>query len=400
MSAPVSAYRWRAATADGRVVVGELQAPDRAGAVDELRRRGLVPLDVDAASTARAGVGRARRGAATVAFTRALAALLRAGVPLDRALRFAADQAAHPSVAEAADAVRRDVQAGAGLAESLGRHPAVFGRLYVATVAAGEEAGALAPAAERLADYLDEDAELRAQIRGALLYPAIMGVVAGVGVLVLMLAVVPRFVALLGETGGALPLSTRALVAVSRALIGWWWVWLALLVGGAAWARAWLATSANRARFDAARLRWPVVGPLERALAAARVTRTLGLLLRAGTRVVPALRIAAAAAPNRALATGVERAAVDVGRGERVAAALAPVLPPLAAQLVAAGEESGRLDELCLRAADTYDAEVRRALRTAVGLVEPALIVLFGAVVGFVALAMLQAVYSINVGGL
>jgi type II secretory pathway component PulF len=153
-------------------------------------------------------------------------------------------------------------------------------------------------------------------------------------------------------------------------------------------------------RWDAARLRWPVVGPLERSLAAARVTRTLGLLLRAGTRVVPALRIAATAAPNRAIAASVERAAGDVGRGERVAAALAPVLPPLAAQLVAAGEESGRLDDLCLRAADTYDAEVRRALRTAVGLVEPALILLFGALVGFVALAMLQAVYSVNVGGL
>ncbi len=390
-----SAFRWRAATADGRVVDGELHAADRDSALAELRRRGLVPLDVGDAPPRAAA--RSRRAPAVAAFTRALAALLGAGIPLDRALRLAAAQATHPDVVAAADGVRRDVQQGVGLAESLGRHPRVFGRLYVATIAAGEEAGALAPAAERLADYLDEDAELRAQVQGALLYPALMAAMSGFGVVVLLTAVVPRFVALLDETGGTLPRSTRILVAASHVAIGGWWIWLALIAIGVVGARRWLGRPEHRLRFDAARLGWPVVGTLERALGAARVTRTLGLLLRAGMRLVPALRIAATAAPNRATAAGVERAAAAVARGERLSDALGTVLPPLASQLLAAGEESGRLDTLALRAADSYDAEVRRTLRAAVGLLEPALIVLFGAIVGFVALAMLQAVYSVNV---
>jgi type II secretory pathway component PulF len=393
------AFRYRAASVDGRMESGVVHASDREAAVAELRRRGLAPVEVDV-DVVRRRVARLGQSAAVSAFTRALAALLGAGVPLDRALRFTAGEAGHPIVAAAASAVRRDVQAGVDLAEAFARHPRIFDRLYVATIAAGEAAGALAPAAERLADYLDEATELRGQARAALLYPALMAVAAGVGVVVLLLVVVPRFVALLGDVGADLPWSTRMLVAISGAAIGWWWLWLALGMAVVVAARSWLASPAHRLRWHAIRLGLPVVGPLEQKLAAARVTRTLGILLRAGTRVVPALRVAASAAPNLAVGAGVEWAAAAVARGERVTDALAPILPPLAAQLLGAGEASGRLADMCLKVAESYDAEVRRALRAAVGLLEPALIVLFGGIVGFIALAMLQAVYSVNVGAL
>jgi type II secretory pathway component PulF len=398
-------YRYRAATADGRVSEGLLDAPSREGALAELRRRQLVPVDLaetDAAPDAAAAARRAtlRRPAATAVAVRTLATLLGAGVPLDRALGFAGEQAGHPDVAAALAAVRRDVRGGATLGDAMRGHPAVFGSLHVAMLAAGEAGGALAGAAARLADHLDEAAELRAQLRSALLYPAVMAVVAGAGVTTLLLFVVPRFVAMLDVAGGALPLSTRVLVATSGLVAGLWWLWAALAVGVVLGARAWLARPENRFRWHRRRLALPVAGRIERAVATARFARTLGLLLDGGTRLLPALRIAGSTSPNLAFADDVARAAAEVGQGRRLADALARVLPPLALQLLAAGEESGRLAPLALKAADAFDAEVRRTLRSAVGLVEPLLIVVFGAVVGFVALAMLQAIYSINVSGL
>ncbi|WP_284348617.1 type II secretion system F family protein [Roseisolibacter agri] len=397
-------FRYRAATAEGGEVDGTLDAASRAAALEDLRRRALVPIaldDADAAparSARRLLAPRAGRAESAALFARTLATLLEAGVPLERALAFTTEQAAHPAVAAALGDVRQAVRGGAGLSASLSKHPAVFGPLAVAMLGAGEAAGALAPAAARLADHLDEAAELRAQVRAALLYPALMAGVAAVGVTVLLLVVVPRFVAMLGEVGGTLPLSTRALVAASRVLVGGWWAWLLLAVAGVAGARGWLAVPANRVRWHAARLGLPVVGTLERRWATARVARTLGLLLAGGERLLPALRVAAGASPNLAFGAGVSRAADRVAEGERLSPALSGVVPPLAAQLLAVGEETGRLGPMAERVADVYDVEVRRALRTAVALLEPAMIVLFGAIVGFVALALLQAVYAVDPG--
>ncbi len=399
-------YRYRAAAADGAELAGVLDAPSPAAALDELRRRALVPIALDAAEARprgarrwRPGAAGARRQAAALA-ARTLATLLEAGVPLERALAFAAEQAGDDAVSAALADVRRAVRAGDGLAAALAPHAPVLGPLAVAMLGAGERSGALAAAAARLADHLDEGAELRAQVRAALLYPALMAVVAGVGVTVLLLVVVPRFVAMLDEVGGTLPTSTRVLVAASRVLVGGWWAWPLLAVAAVAGARAWLADAGRRARLHAARLTVPVVGPLEQRWAAARVARTLALLLAGGERLVPALRVAADASPNLAVAAGVSRAADQVSAGERLAPALAGVLPPLAVQLLAAGEEAGGLAPMAARVADVYEGEVRRALRAAVALLEPVLIVLFGLIVGFVALALLQAVYAVDPGRL
>lgn len=186
----------------------------------------------------------------------------------------------------------------------------------------------------------------------------------------------------------------------SAAVTGWWWVWLPLLVLLVVAVRQWLAVPAQRVRWHAARLRWPVVGELELELAAARYTRVLGVLVHSGVGILPAMRLAREVVGNLALATRLTRAVEAVGRGDRVGTALKGILPPLAVQLIAAGEESGQLDALSLRAADTLDAGVQRRLKSLVALVEPALIVLFGGVVGFIALALLQAVYAINAGTL
>lgn len=395
-------YRYRAATAAGDLVEGVVEAPSRQRLLDQLRAQRLYPTAVEPAPSAeaRAATRMLSRAAAVAVWTRDMATLLEAGLALDRALEVTAAQAAHADLEAALRAARRDVQGGMGVAEALRRYPRVMPPVVTAMVAAGEASGALDAAFAQAADHLEDAGELRSQLLSALLYPALMATVATLGVLVLLLFVIPRFVELLADVGGTLPMTTRVLVAMSGLAVHWWWLWLLAGVAAALWIRAALADPRHRRRWDAMRLDWPVVGGLERDYAAARFTRTLGLLLQSGVAIVPAMRIARGAVGNAAIGSALERAAAAVADGSAVAPALGDALPPLAVRMVAIGEESGRLEDLCHRAARTYDARVRRALRAAVALVEPVLILLFGGIVGFVALAMLQAIYSVNANAL
>ncbi len=394
-------FRYRAATPDGQFVEGVMQAASQQSVLDGLRRQHLYPVRVDAAPAVGAAVRGRRLGrrAAVVVWTRNLASLLGAGVPLDRALAFTVQYAGHEGLADAVRDVRRSVQGGASLADALAKQPRYFDALFVVMVSAGETGGALDVVFAQLSQQLEESAELTSQVRSALLYPALMAVVAVIGVCVLLGFVIPRFASVLADMGGKLPLSTRMLLHLSHVLTAWWWLWLVLLVGGVVAIRQMLARPGVRLRWHRMRLGWPVVGDIERKYSAARVTRTVGLLLKSGVPALPALRIARASATNLVMREGLDRAASQLAEGSALAPALAGILPPLAVQMMAVGEESGRLEELCVRVADSYDGEVRRAMRTAVTLIEPALILTFGALVGFIALAMLQAIYGIDLKG-
>src|SRR5207245_1704940 len=213
-------FRYRAATPEGNVVEGLVQAPSRQSVLEELRRQHLYPVAVDeaaAADAARAGRRLGRR-AAVALWTRNAGTLLGAGVPLDRALAFTAQHAGHDGLAEAVRQVRRAVQAGTSLADALAQHPRYFDPLFVAMVAAGEASGALEIVFERLSEHLEEGAELRSQVRSALLYPALMAVVASVGVVVLLGFVIPRFASILADVGSTRPFSTRLLLGASHLL--------------------------------------------------------------------------------------------------------------------------------------------------------------------------------------
>lgn len=394
----IGRYRYRAATSEGQVVEGVLQAQSPRMILDALHQQRLYPIAVEEEGTGRAGSRRSRltSRAALTLWARNTATLLEAGLPLDRALAFTIEHLGNDTVRDALKRVRREVQGGASLAEALAAQPKVFAPMFGAMIAAGEATGQLDAVFDRLADHLEEGAELRSQVRSALVYPALMAGVAGLGVLVLLGFVVPRFTAILEEMGGTLPASTRALVVLSSFLTGWWWLWLPMLVGGTYVTVTALRRPDVQRAWHRKRLRWPWVGELELKYATAQFTRTLGLLLRSGLSILPALRIARSTVPNVAIRDSVERASAAVGQGAALAPSLAEVLPPLAVQMLAIGEESGRLDVLCLRVADTYDAEVRRSIRGMVALIEPGMIIIFGGLVGFVALAMLQAIYSIN----
>lgn len=391
-------FRYRAADAAGKVLEGDVQSPSRREAIEDLRRRKLYPFDLVELSDTRLDdrSERASLGDALAIWTRVVATMLSAGLPLERALALPGGGAGNAMLASAATALGKEIRDGSTLASAMRKNPKVFSSLYVAMVSAGEETGALDQVMLRLADNLDETAELRARVRGALLYPALMAFVAAIGVTVILLFVVPRFVGMLGEVGGSLPLSTRVLIGASNAVSGYWWLWLLAIAVAVFGTTRWAGVSRNRMRWHEVRLRLPVTGVLERAQIAARFTRNIGLLQQSGIGILPSLRIARSGISNLAISARIERAAEGVAQGKRLGAELRDALPPLAVQLIALGEETGRLGELAIRAADSLDRDVSRRLRNLIGLLEPVLIIVFGVVVGFVALAMLQAIYSVN----
>jgi type II secretory pathway component PulF len=380
------------------VVEGVLQSPSRQTAIAELERQQLYPVAIDEVLVKGSALAPRRLGrrAAVTLWCRSAATLLGAGLPLDRVLGFTAAHVGHADLSDALKQVRRSVQGGASLADSLVEHPRYFDPLFVATVSAGESSGALETVFQRLAEHLEESAELRSQVRSALLYPGLMAVVGSLGVVILLGFVIPRFAAILSDVGGGLPVSTRLLMTASAVVTKGWWVWLLLGTAAAYGIPTALARPEVRRRWHSARLGLPWVGDLERKYVTARFARTLGLVLRSGIPVLPALKIARTSAGNVVIREELERAAAAVSEGSALAPALASTLPPLAVQMIAVGEESGHLEDLCLRVADSYDSEIRRSLRTTVALIEPAMILLFGSLVGFVALAMLQAIYGIN----
>jgi general secretion pathway protein F len=390
-------FRYRASTATGEIVDGVVDAGSRRSLLEQLYRRRLFPIEVrEQAPAAGRRQRRLGRGAAVARWARNLAALLGAGTPVDHALEITAEHAGHAGLAAALVGVRQAVRGGEDLSSALARHPSYFPAVAPAMVRAGEVSGALDVVCEQLADFLEETEELRWQVFSALLYPALMAVVAGVGVAVLLLFVVPRFAGILQDVGGQLPIATRMVVWAGGALAHFWWLFL--LVGAAL-----LIAGIERYQRPEVRRRWherrlgiPVLGDLERKFHTARFTRSLGMLLASGTSLLPALSIARAAVTNTAMAAGLEHASHAVAEGGSLAGATREALPPLAVEMIAVGEASGRLDDLCLRVGRTFDAEVRRSVKTATALIEPVMIVVFGVLVGFVALAMLQAIYSIN----
>jgi type II secretory pathway component PulF len=394
-------FRYRAATVSGDLVEGVVHAGSPRDAADELRRQTLVPVSIESttrqAAPVRGPSSRAGRRESVAAAIRTVATLVSAGIALERALDFAARHASHPDVAAAFAVIRADVQRGSMLSDAVRKQP-LLGSFAAAVCRAGEESGTLDASLGRLADWFDREQELRSQVRSALTYPALMGIVAGVGVVILLTFVVPRFVAILGDIGGELPMSTRLLVGASGLVTGWWWIWIPAFVALVFGTRWWLEQPGNRKRWHANRLRLPAIGALERNATTAQFANALGVLLQGGTPALAAVRVAREGVTNESMAGELDLAGEKIARGERISTSMAGALPPLAVELLSAGEESGRLAEMCARVAAVHEEAAGRSLRTLVRLIEPVLILVFGAVVGFIALAMLQAIYGVNIG--
>lgn len=399
------AYRFEALAADGKPQKGLLEADNAKAARAQLRAQGLVPLEVGTVSAAQAGGAAgsalARRvfsRASLTVWTRQLAGLVGAGLPLERALTALADEAEHPRQRELVAHLRAEVNAGSPFARALGGAPREFDDIYRAVVAAGEQSGALGPVLERLADDMEERQALKAKLLGAALYPAIVSAIAVVIVIFLVTYVVPQVAGVFASGKRALPALTVGMMAVSHFVRHWGWlVLLAGAAGGVALALA-LRNEAFRERFDAAWLGLPLVGRVSRGYNAARFAGTLAMLAGAGVPILKALQAAAETLNNRAMRADALDALVRVREGAPLASALAskPRFPGLLAMFARLGEQTGRLPAMLERAARQLSGEVQRRAMALATLLEPLLIVAMGGVVLMIVLAVLLPIIQLN----
>jgi general secretion pathway protein F len=393
--------------AAGRKVAGILEANGRRAALQQLRQRGIYPTSLREEGAARPGgllAGRLRGGgvstAELAAATRQLATLLGAGLPLDEALATVGGQLEQPRLARALGQIREQVVQGEALHAALAAQPRLFPPLYVSMVQVGEHSGTLDQVLARLADFLEEQARLHARIRAALAYPLLMALV-GTAVLGFLLAyVVPKVTRMLEEMEQALPLPTLILIRGSDLLSRWWWLLLLLLGAGAFALRRYLATEAGELKLHRLAISAPLFGRLNLLIATARLTRTLGTLLKSGVPLLQALDITRNLLQNRVLRRALEETTVAVREGEGLAAPLrrSGVFPPMVTQMAAVGEKSGELEEMLIRVADAYEHQVDLSLTGLLSLLEPAMILLMGTVVGFIVLAILLPIFQASQG--
>lgn len=398
---PVFVYK--AADQRGKTITGVMEAPDPRAVVERLHREEYYPIEV-AAQAERAGLWRrlTARGISNrdlVAFTQQLATLFEAGLPLDRSLSVLEELASNPRLKAIVGDLLKSVRGGSSFGDALAKHhPRPFSRLYVNMVRAGEKGGVLEVTLRRITEFLEAAQEFREAIKSALVYPAILLVALGGAVIFLLAYVVPRFGEIFSELGQAIPLPTQILLGVSAALTDYWWALALVALAGVLGSRIVLATAEGRLAWDRAALSLPLLGDIIRKAEVARLCRTLGTLLRSGVPVLGALAVIKEMVSNRVLAIAVERLGDGVKRGAGLSAPMqeSGVFPPLAVHMVRVGEETGRLEEMLLKVADTFEAEVRSAVKRFITLLEPGIIVTMAILVGFIVVAIAMAILSIN----
>ena len=397
-------FFYRAVGKDGAIVNGVVEeSTDRAAAV-KLQDMGLVPLHLGTRRSRRfwdmeihwrpGGIG----SRDLMFFTQELSTLVNSGLPLDRSLAICKELSGKKKLQALADEILQDLKRGKTLADSLAAHPKVFSKLYVNMVRAGEAGGALPLVLERLVEFQQSADELRSYLISSLIYPALLTLVGAASVVVLLNYVIPRFAEIFDEAGRALPLPTQILLGVSGFTRGYWWVFLLVLGGlGVGFSRL-LASPGGRLWWDGLKLRTAGIGEILKKVEMARISRTLGTLVRNAVPLVQALGIVREISGNRVIARAIRAVAEGVKRGEGVAGPMrqAGVFPPLAVHLIEVGEETGRLDTMLLRLAEVYDKDVRAAVKNFIALFEPVMILVMGLVIGGIVISTVMAMVSIN----
>jgi general secretion pathway protein F len=401
-------FTYRAADRRGQTVDGVMEAPDARAVVERLHREAFYPIRVAPHAkrkrfAALAPPSRGVRPRELLAFTQQLATLFEAGLPLDRALTVLEELAPTARLKTIVTDLVHGVRGGASLSDALMRHhPRPFSRLFVNMVRAGEKGGVLEVTLRRLAEFLEARAAFREAVVSALAYPLVITTVGAGAIVFLMTFVIPRFATIFADLGQAIPLPTQILLTISTRLREYWWVAPPLVLGVVVIWRVWTSTAEGRLAWDRALLKMPIVGSLTTKIETARFTRTLGTMLKSGVPVLGAMAVVGDMMSNTAVAGSVSRIAQDVKRGGTIAASMkehAP-FPALAVHMVRVGEETGRLEEMLLKVAETFEGEVRTELKRVIGLLEPIIILGMGVLVAFIVVAMLLAIFSINEIGL
>jgi type IV pilus assembly protein PilC len=393
-------WKWEAKTRQGEVRAGEMEAADDAAVKARLTQMGLDPTKVKRKPREIhlkiPGTG----GVTTkdlLVFTRQFSVMIDAGLPLVQGLEIIATQADNREFRRVLTDVKLRVESGSTFADALAVHPKVFDELFTQLVRAGEIGGMLDTILQRLGAYIEKNEKLKRRVKGAMMYPSIVLVVAVGVTLVMLMFVTPTFEKMFKDFGGAMPAPTQFLIDLSHVLTTYWYLLVGIPVGlFIAW-RAWVGTAAGRLRWDAFVLKVPVAGSLVRKIAVARFTRTLGTMLSSGVPILDALEIVAKSSGNRVIERAILTVRLRIAEGKNIAGPLAEtkVFPPMVVQMIGVGEATGAMDQMLNKIADFYDDEVDVAVGALTSAIEPVMMVFLGGMVGGFMVAMYLPIFSV-----
>ncbi len=397
-------FQYTAHDEKGKEITGRLTAQNRDQAAELLRKRGYTaPL----IKTVQATGGKREiklpgsnkvKPKALVVFTRQFATMIAAGVPMLRCLNTLKEQTNSPPLKTALEKVSSDVQSGASLSDSMGKHPKVFSEVYVNMIRAGESGGILDKIMARLATQVEKDASIKGKFKSAMVYPMVVSTVAVGAVSFLMVGVIPKLTAILTENGGTLPPQTKIIMAISNFMLTKWYVLIIAVAAIVYVFRRLTATPKGKFSYHKLLLRIPIFGNIILKVNIARFARTFSSLMAAGVTVIDALQITAGALTNVVVRKALIDAVDNIKNGGNIADSLgkSPVIPTIIIQMTAVGEETGKIGEVLEKVAEFYEEEVDQITASIASIIEPVLIVGLGGIVGFIVLSVLGPILAIQ----
>ncbi|AOW12302.1 type II secretion system protein F [Hydrogenophaga crassostreae] len=389
-------FEWEGKDRNGKQVRGELRAGGENQVTAALRRQGIVTTKVKKRRTTR---GARIKPKDIAIFTRQLATMMKAGVPLLQAFDIVGRGNPNPNVTKLLNDIRSDVETGTSLSASFRKHPLYFNSLYCNLVEAGEAAGILEELLDRLAEYMEKTEGIKSKIKSALMYPISVIVVAFVVVAVIMIWVIPSFKQVFASFGAELPAPTLMVMAMSDFFVEYWWLIFGLIFGGGYFfLQAWRRSEKVQFFMDRVMLKLPIFGTLVEKSVVARWTRTLSTMFAAGVPLVEALDSVGGAAGNMIYARATEKIQQEVSTGTSLTNAMTNVqlFPSMVLQMCAIGEESGSIDHMLSKAADFYEAEVDDMVAGLSSLMEPIIIVLLGTIIGGIVVSMYLPIFQLG----
>ncbi len=398
-------YYYEATTRDGTIVNGTLDVANERSAIDRIQDMGYFPLKVNKAVDRESIITRllsTTKGRITekdiMSFTYQVGVLLDAGFPLERSLSILSDLSDKKKLKDLLRELLSQIRSGKAFSDALSKYPSVFPVFYVNMIKAGEAGGFLEDSITRMAVYLENAHGLKSDVRSALIYPAFLCMVGTAAVIMLLTFVVPQFTEIFTDMGETLPLPTVMLLAVSDALINYWWIFVLLTAGIVVLVQRYIGTENGRRKWDDMKFRIPVFGTLFKETAVSRFARTLGTLLASGVPLLNAFQIVKGTIGSEKISEIISEVRESARKGKGISEPLrnSDIFPPIAVHMVTVGEETGRLDEMLIKIADRFDIEVRTTVKRMLALLEPALILLMGLVIGFIVISMLLAIFSVN----
>ena len=399
-------FRYKAVADGDKVIEGVLEAPDRRTVFVRLEEQRQLPIRV--ISTERGTLlGHELRfpwkkkrinQKDLLVFTRELSTLVEAGLTLDRSLSILGDLSESTYLREIVRELLKELKSGKSLSEGLSMYPAVFPKLYVNMIKAGEIGGLLDQILVRMTEYLEDVEEFRDNLISSLIYPAILAFVATLSIVTMVIFVIPKFSAIFGNAGIPVPLPMKILLAFSAILTGYWWLLILLIGGGCSWFASRLRVEEVRLKYDRWLLRLPILGSVLQKIEVSRFSRTMGTLLRSSVPLIQSINIVREIVGNRVVVSAMKSIKSGVKKGEGLASPIreSGIFPPFALHLLEVGEETGNLDGMLIQIADIYDRELKVTLKRLIALFEPIIILIMGVIIGLMVIAMLHSILSIN----